>query len=62
MSYTKKVQHLGTGIKIIFIRKNWINCFSTPFDASSLDFLETLKVPLYKISSFEVTDIPLLKK
>lgn len=39
-----------------------ILCFSTPFDETAVDFLETLNVPCYKIASFENTDHPLLKK
>jgi pseudaminic acid synthase len=43
-------------------KQKGILAFSSPFDETAVDFLETLDVPCYKIASFENTDWPLLKK
>lgn len=53
-NWQPKLQKLAHKLGLIF--------FSTPFDTTAVDFLETLKVPCYKIASYECIDIPLLKK
>ena len=43
-------------------KKYGVILFSTPFDKTAVDFLEKMRVPVYKVASFEIGDLELLKK
>ena len=45
-----------------YAKKLKIICFSTPFDESAVDLLESLNCPFYKVASFEMNHVPLIKK
>ena len=45
-----------------YAKKNKITCFSTPFDETAVDLLESLNCPFYKVASFEMNHIPLIKR
>ncbi len=49
-----KLKRLAEDMGLIF--------FSSPFDLTSIDFLEEMDVPAYKVASFEINDIPFIKK
>ena len=44
-----------------FARESEITCISTPFDETAVDLLEEIGTPFYKVASFELTDLPLIK-
>jgi pseudaminic acid synthase len=46
----------------LYAKKIGITIFSSPFDEYAVDFLEKLNAPMYKVSSFELTDLMLIKK
>ena len=57
--YKKLIHHLD-GIKFLLAQKNKGILFSSPFSLRAVDLLESLNVKLYKIASFEITDLKLI--
>ena len=39
-----------------------LECFSSPFDATAVDFMASMNMPAYKVASYEITDLPLIRR